>query len=180
MIDLKPACHQMIVLLTTVTDDQLANATPCTEYTLNDLIKHVDEASQGFAALAPKNVQRTTTTDTPELASRERVAQNVRNLSEVWDSPEAWQGSTEAAGVELSNEVWGKIALTEIVVHGWDIAQTTGQSIDLPEDTLRACLDHVTEFVPNAPIPEGWGSAVDVPANAPLLDRIVAITGRTP
>ena len=85
-------------------------------------------------------------------------------------------------GSDLSNETWGRIALTELVVHGWDLAVATGQrideSFDLPEHTLRACLDHVAEFVPDAPFPELWGTPVVVAPDAPLLDRILAITGR--
>jgi uncharacterized protein (TIGR03086 family) len=104
----------------------------------------------------------------------------VRSLGEAWDDPAAWQGSSDAGGLVLSNELWGKIALTEMVVHGWDIARATGRPFDLPEQTLRACLDHVAVFVPNAPLPELWGTTVVVGEDAPLLDRIVAITGRTP
>lgn len=104
----------------------------------------------------------------------------MQALGEAWDDPEAWQGSTAAAGVELSNELWGTIALPEMVVHGWDIARSIGRPFDLPDDTLKACLDHVAEFVPRAPVPELWGPAVDVPADASPLDQIVAITGRTP
>ncbi|MFF3489561.1 hypothetical protein ACFYXC_41015 [Streptomyces sp. NPDC002701] len=38
----------------------------------------------------------------------------------------------------------------------------------------------VAEFAPNAPVPQLWGTAVEVDAAAPLLDRVLAITGRTP
>ena len=110
----------------------------------------------------------------------EGVTVHVRALGEAWDNPAAWQGSSDAGGLGLPNELWGKIALTEMVVHGWDIARATRQPFDLPEDTLRACLDHVAVFVPNAPLPELWGTTVEVPEGAPLLDRIAAITGRTP
>ena len=75
---------------------------------------------------------------------------------------------------------WAKIALTELMVHGWDLARATGQPFDLPEPTLRACLEHVAVFVPAAPLPELWDPPVAVAADAGLLDRIVAITGRTP
>ena len=151
-----------------VRDEQRDSPTPCAEYTVDDLIAHVDEVAQGLAAVAGSSTRHNT------------VPAHVQALGEAWDDPAAWEGSTDAGGVELSNELWGKIALTEVVVHGWDLAQATGQSFELPEETLRACFEHVREFVPNAPLPELWGKPVDTPPEAPLLDRIVAITGRSP
>lgn len=185
MIDLKPACDRMIDALAGVADDQLASPTPCAEYTVGDLIDHVDGAAQGLTSVAGQESGESTDTDAaPEPAAaddwRERLAKHVRMLGEAWDDPAAWQGTTMGPGVELPNERWGRIALTEMVVHGWDIARATGQPFDLPEHTLRACLEHVAEFVPKAPIEGLWGPAVEVPADASLLDRIVAITGRTP
>lgn len=170
MIDLKPACRQMIGLLAGVRDDQLDSPTPCADYTVGALIAHIDEVAQGFAAVAGSAVR--TDPDTK--------AGHVQALGEAWDDPAAWEGSTDAGSVELSNELWGKIALTEMVVHGWDLAQATAQPFEPAEDTLRACFEHVREFVPNAPLPELWGKAVDTPPDAPLLDQIVAITGRCP
>jgi uncharacterized protein (TIGR03086 family) len=184
VIDLKPACHRMIDVLTGVTEDQLTSSSPCTEYTVGDLIDHIDQVSRGFTALA--NQADLPATDTgPDAAHlgrgwRDSVAEHLQALGKAWDDPAAWQGSTDLRGLELSNELWGKIALTELVVHGWDIAKATGQSFDLPEHTLRACFDHVVEFVPNAPIPELWGPPVKTAPGATLLDRIVAITGRIP
>lgn len=186
MIDLKPACHQMIDLLAAVSDDQLARPTPCTEYTVGDLINHIDQVGLGFAAFA-----RHDTGERPDAGAhapaghrgagwRDNVAQHVRDLGKAWDDPTAWHGSSGLEGLELSNELWGKIALTELVVHGWDLAKATGQPFELPEQTLRTCLDHVAEFVPNAPIPALWSAPVDVAPDATLIERIVAITGRTP
>ncbi|QUH00695.1 TIGR03086 family protein [Saccharopolyspora erythraea] len=187
MIDLKPACREMIGLLAGVRAEQLADATPCSEYTVADLIAHIDDVAQGFAVFAGADVPATgngasaTGTNAPDVVGDRRdAARHVRALGEAWDAPTAWHGSTDTGDVELPNEVWGKIALTEVVVHGWDLAHATGQRFELPEDALRACLDHVSEFVPRAPLPELWGTAVDVPAVAPLIDRIVAITGRAP
>jgi uncharacterized protein (TIGR03086 family) len=111
---------------------------------------------------------------------RDIVTQHIGELGEAWDDPLAWQGSANVPGLDLSNEMWGKITLTELIVHGWDIAKATGQSFDLPERTLQACLDHVAKFVPNAPVPALWGPPVDIAPDAALLDRIVAITGRAP
>jgi uncharacterized protein (TIGR03086 family) len=184
VIDLKPACHQMIEVLAGVTDVQLASSSPCTDYTVGDLIDHVDRVSQGATALA-RRVSLPDAGTGPDAAHRDLrwracVARRVREVGEAWDDPAAWQGGGNVPGSDLSNEMWGKITLTELVVHGWDIAKATGQPFDLPEDTLQACLDHVAKFVPNAPVPALWGPPVEVAPDAALLDRIVAITGRAP
>ncbi|GAA3057972.1 TIGR03086 family metal-binding protein [Pseudonocardia yunnanensis] len=180
MIDLTPACRRMIDLLAGITDDQLRLPTPCTEYTVGGLIEHVDQVSHGFSTLGHQDTGSEATAAHFGPGWRDSVTQHVQELGKAWDDPVAWQGSTNLSGLELSNELWGKIAFTELVVHGWDIAKATGQPFDLPEPTLRACLDHVAVFVPNAPIPALWDSPVDVEPGATLIERIVAITGRTP
>ena len=180
MIDLKPACDRMIKALVGVADDQLASPTPCSEYTVGDLIDHVDLVSRGATALARHAALPGTEAGHLAPHWRDSVTQHIRELGEAWDDPRAWQGSANVPGSDLSNETWGKITLTELIVHGWDIAKATGQSLDLPEHTLQACLDHVAKFVPNAPVPALWGPPVEVAPGAALLDRIVAITGRAP
>lgn len=184
MIDLKPARHRMIKVLAGVADDQLVSSSPCTEYTVGDLIDHVDLVSLGATALARHAALPGTDAD-PDAAHldphwRDTVTQHIWELGEAWDDPRAWQGSPNVPGLDLSNEMWGKITLTELIVHGWDIAKATGQSFDLPEHTLQACLDHVAKFVPNAPVPTLWGPPADVAPDATLLDQVVAITGRAP
>ncbi|WP_020667479.1 TIGR03086 family metal-binding protein [Amycolatopsis nigrescens] len=179
MIDLKPACHRMITLLDRIADDQLTSPTPCAEYDVGDLIGHLDEVSLGFTAVARKEVGEPAVVGLGD-GRRERLAGQLRVLGEAWDDPAAWTGRATVIGLELANELWGKIAFTEVVVHGWDLAKATGLPFELPGETLRACFDHVAAFVPSAPVEGLWGTAVEVPADAPLLDRIVAITGRTP
>lgn len=180
MIDLKPACSGTIELLRGFADEQLPNPTPCTEYTVGDLVEHLDVVALGFADVA-RNDGGVATAPSGERRGdgwREDVVQHVRSLGEAWDDPAAWRGRTTATELDLPNELWGRIALTEVVVHGWDLARATDQSFDLPEETLRACLEHVTEFLPNAPVEELWGPAVEVPDDAPLIDQVVAATGR--
>ncbi|HEY3504085.1 MAG TPA: TIGR03086 family metal-binding protein [Actinocatenispora sp.] len=180
MIDFGPACRQMADLVAGVDDARLDAATPCTEYAVRDLVRHVDQVAQGFAVLARGGTGGEYDTrlvgDWPA-----RVAAHVRAVGAAWDEPAAWRGeSAVGGGLALANELWGRIAFTEIVVHGWDLAAATGQPFALPAESLRACLDHVTDFVPRAPVPQLWGPPVAVPDGAPLIDRIVAVTGRRP
>ncbi|HWE67954.1 MAG TPA: TIGR03086 family metal-binding protein [Acidimicrobiales bacterium] len=187
MIDLKPASRQMAGLLAGVSGDQLADSTPCTEYHVGDLIDHVDHLSRIFGALARGDTDGVAAAATtgPGAAHldpdwRHHVTAHVEDLGTAWDDPAAWVGVGQVPGSDLSNEVWGKITLTELVVHGWDLATATSQPFDLPQATLQACLDHVAAFIPAAPIPALWGPAHEVASGATLLDKIVAITGRTP
>jgi len=176
VIDLWPACQRMIDVLAGITDDKLAGATPCAEYTVAGLPGHVDTLSIRLAALA-RGEDAGPAGDSP----RELIGQHVHALAAAWQEPSAWQGTTDL-GVTLTNEVWGQIALTEMVVHGWDLATATDQPFDLPEPTLRACWEYVSEFLPNLPAPvrASWGPAVPVPPDAPLPDRIVGMSGRKP
>lgn len=53
MIDLGPACEQMIEVVSGIANEQLVAPTPCIEYTVGDLIDHVDLVVLGATALAP-------------------------------------------------------------------------------------------------------------------------------
>ncbi|MCG8915798.1 maleylpyruvate isomerase family mycothiol-dependent enzyme [Actinokineospora sp. PR83] len=158
-------CAEVAALVEGVRDDQRAAPTPCAEYTVADLLDHLDGVAVGFTV----------------AADRVGVADRLRGLADAWGVPAAWEGETEGpVGLVLPNAVWGRIVLTEVVVHGWDLATATGNGLALPEDALRHCYEHVVRFVPEAPLPELWGPPVAVPPDAPLLDRILGITGRTP
>jgi uncharacterized protein (TIGR03086 family) len=130
----------MIDVLAGITDDQLAGATPCDDFTVADLVGHVNTSAIRLGALARREAA-----EEPGDSSRELIGQHVRALATAWQEPSAWQGTTDV-GIELTNEVWGRIALTEMVVHGWDLATATGQPFELPDRvsyTTRSSHDHV-------------------------------------
>lgn len=149
MIDLTPACAVTGALIAALDDDELRLPTPCEGYDVAGLVDHLHVVAEG----------------------------DLDRLAATWRDPTAWVGSSDL-GVELPNATWGRIALTEVVVHGWDLARATGRPIAFDEVTLRATLAHVLEFVPRAPLPQLWGTPVRLPQDAPLLDRVVAATGR--
>jgi uncharacterized protein (TIGR03086 family) len=74
------------------------------------------------------------------------------------------------------------VAINEVVVHGWDIAAATGHDYACQNGLVEAAFDFVRSAV--AQNPEGtpglFGPPVDVPDSAPLLDRLIGLTGRDP
>ena len=184
MIELTSACQATADVLAGVTDDQLALPTPCGKLRLDELIAHVGGLALAFAAAAAKDFGPMT--DTPPADGvqvdadwRTSYPQRLAGLAETWRDPDAWQGMTRAGGIDLPGEVAGSVALTEVVIHGWDVAAATGQPYDCDPATARACLEHLAQF--DAAGTDGmFGPAVPVSDDASDLDRIVALSGRDP
>ncbi|HEY3688548.1 MAG TPA: TIGR03086 family metal-binding protein [Streptosporangiaceae bacterium] len=179
--DLGPAAGDMARLLAGVRDDQLGAPTPCREYTLGDLIDHVNGLSVGFEMAAAKTTPEGAggpSGDASRLGDgwRERIAAQLDAMAKAWDDPGAWTGMTRIGGLELPAEIAGVVALDELVVHGWDIARATGQ----PYDPSAACLEPCGAMLKMAGGSNGFGAAVAVPESAPLLDHVIGLSGRDP
>jgi uncharacterized protein (TIGR03086 family) len=188
-IDLQPAARRVGEIVRGVGDDQLTAATPCTEYSLGDLLDHVSGFCVAFTAAARKEAlpgaQLGPRADAARLGDdwRDRIPRLLDGLADAWRQPEAWTGMTQAGPVELPGEVAGLVALNEVVLHGWDVAAASGQPVDLDEASLQAAHDFVAQF--SGPGHEedragGFGPEVAVPADAPLLDRLLGMAGRQP
>ncbi|PHQ52913.1 TIGR03086 family protein [Streptomyces cinnamoneus] len=190
--DLGPAAQRMAGLLRAVDDEWLTAPTPCERYTLGDLIEHVGGLAGAFTAAATKTAPEPAGSPPPsgdaarlETDWRTRIPERLTALADAWRDPAAWEGVTRAGGVDLPAGVAARVALDELVVHGWDVARATGQPFDCDEAELAACLEFVSGFP--RPDPEErpadgglFGPPVDVPADAPPLDRMLGLTGRDP
>ena len=89
---------------------------------------------------------------------------------------------TAAGGVDLPGEVAGVVALNEVVVHGWDVAAGTCQPFTSEPQLIEAALGFVRSAAEENPAgsPGLFGPPVPVPADAPPLGRLIALSGRDP
>jgi uncharacterized protein (TIGR03086 family) len=188
-VDLGPATRQLADLIAQVPDDLLDEPTPCPAYTLGDLVDHVSGLALAFTAAARK----TPVPGAPERASgdasrlgtawRTRLARELDALAESWRDPAAWTGATRAGGIDLPGEVAGLVALDEVVVHGWDVARASGQPYAVDGDLLEVVHGFLAPLAQpgQESMRDGiFGPAIAVPADAPLLDRVIGLTGRDP
>ena len=188
MVELGPAAKQMAELIEGVPDELLGAPTPCLEYTLGDLVDHIRQLTIAFTAAAKKDTAGMKSGRAPGDAEnlgddwRTRIPRDLSALAEAWREPAAWTGMTMAGGIDLPGELAGIITLDELVVHGWDVARASGQDFDQDRESLEAVYAFVKQFSSaGEEAREGmFGPEVVVPDDAPLLDRLLGLTGRDP
>ncbi|MFD7533051.1 TIGR03086 family metal-binding protein [Streptomyces sp. NPDC059849] len=185
-IDLEPAARQIASLLDGIDEQQLDGPTPCPDYAVRELLAHLVGLTTAFRDAARKDFGPTTDTapdaSVPVLGDdwREALPPLLEELVTAWREPAARQGMTRAGSVDLPGEVALLVALDELVIHGWDLARSTGQKYEGDEASLNASLAMLTPGDDN-PRPESiFGPPVPVPADAPLVDRAIAMSGRRP
>lgn len=188
-IDLAPAAKRLADLIASIPDDALTRPTPCADTSLGDLIDHVGGLSLAFTAAARKDIggagSQQPSADASRLGNdwRTRIPRDLNALAEAWRDPDAWTGMTQAGGLDLPGEVAGVIALDEVVINGWDAARAAGVSYECDAPALEAVHGFVVQFA--GPGQEAqreglFGPVVPVPHDAPLLDRVIGLTGRDP
>jgi uncharacterized protein (TIGR03086 family) len=183
MFDLTPAADRLAGLVRTVPDGDLEAPTPCPDYTIGDLLDHINGLSVAFTMAALKTpLEGTGSGDAARLPEdfRESIPARLTELAQAWRSPSAWEGMTAAGGVDLPGEVAAAVALDEIVLHGWDLARATGQDFDVDPDLLQVVYGFVSSIGPDDRDGSLFGAAVEVGPDAPLLDRVVGLSGRNP
>ena len=186
--DLHAAADRMARLLEAVPDDSMEAPTPCPDLPLGALIDHVGGFAKVFAASARKELGELTAqppdprADNLEPGWRARMAADLSALADAWDAPDTWDGMTQAGGQELPGAMAGRIALDELVVHGWDIAQATGQRFDCEAVTLGEveATVHQVRGGNDGDIPGLFGPVVAVADDADALERVLGLTGRDP
>jgi uncharacterized protein (TIGR03086 family) len=190
MLDLQPAARRVADLLPGIGEEHLDAPTPCADTSVADLLDHFLGLTLAFRQAAAKETdpQGGDATGPPGPVTgadldpdwRRLLPERLSALVQAWRDPEAWTGTTAAGGVDLPGEVAGRVALNELVIHGWDLARATGQDYRCDRETEQAAFGVVSQFA----TPEGteglFGPPVEVPPQRSLLDRAVGLSGRDP
>jgi uncharacterized protein (TIGR03086 family) len=179
-IDFGPATRTLAGLVGGVRDDQLEDPTPCPDWTVADLLRHIGGLTLEFTASAQKQTTPARAREGLTDGWRHRIQGDLARLAEAWTDPAAYIGETHAGPVTMSGAETASVALNEVTVHGWDLAHATGQSYDADRVTVEKCAEWVAAF--DAPVDDGglFGPPVPPSHDASAVDRLVGLTGRDP
>jgi uncharacterized protein (TIGR03086 family) len=167
-------------LVAGVRDEQWTAPTPCAGWDVRTLTNHVVGGLRIFAAQltgaeAGKDHEDDWLGDDP--VGRYRTA--ARAVLAAWRSPGAFGRTLDISLGPVPAPMGALIELTEVVVHGLDLAVATGQEDRADQDQAEALLALMTGLgIEGFRAPGIFGPAVPVPAEAPAADRLLGFLGR--
>ena len=189
MLDLHLTADNLGSLISRVPDADLGRRTPCSEYTVGDLLDHIAGATIAFGGAAAKadgpSADMGPQGDAGNLDPdwRTTLPLRVKTLAEAWSDPAAWEGMTRVGGQDLPGAMAGIITFGELTVHGWDLARATGLAFEPDTEGLDSLFELAAQSRgPGNDGPRGtaFGAVVPVPEDAPVLDRVLGLLGRDP
>ena len=173
-------------LVAGIRPDQWADRTPCAEWDVRQLVNHLVAGNRLFTRLlqgeqmpAPADLisqgSRDQLGDDPEAAYRK----SADGLVAAFAQPGALEQMVTAPIGTVPGIAALHLRITEALVHGWDLAQATGQAaptvdalaeqeLAFTQRRLADVLPGRTPFAPPRPVAD----------DAPALDRLAALLGR--
>jgi uncharacterized protein (TIGR03086 family) len=182
---LGPAIERTQRIVDGVRPDQLADATACGTFDVRALINHLCGANRNFTrAAAGEKVEGVRGGPPPEVIGDDHprvYRESGRALLEAFSEPGVLDRTFRLPFADIPGSFALAIILDENVVHGWDLAQATGQALPIDADVADALLVALApvvspQFRGDPPAP--FKPPIDVGDDAPAHVRLLAFLGR--
>lgn len=164
---------------------QLDDPTPCTDWNVRDVLNHM---INGLYAVGAGSRGEKVDFNHPQQDFA--AGDYVHEFGSA--AQEAIAAFSEDGAMEKSFTMsWGDtpgaaligVSTSDLVIHGWDLAQGTGQPYEIDPEVAEASYGMVTSMMqPKGKMPRGdaFGDPIEVADDAPIEDRLMAYVGRKP
>jgi uncharacterized protein (TIGR03086 family) len=162
----------------------LEQTTPCTDWDLRTLLNHMilwTSYSAERRAYGESVAEELMSKDfTAEPGYAQAYETQIAKAVDAWSKPEAWEGDRNVMGSGTPAADIAAMLIAEMVLHGWDIAQATGQDYHCDDAVARNVLKTVEAQGELFRQYQGFAAIVPVPDDATAFDRALALSGRDP
>lgn len=171
------ATDRAISVVEAVRPEQLGSPTPCTEWTVQQLLDHLVGGTEYLLSATHGR--------DPEQHANATAADYRRGVTDVLDALKL-PGAMERACISPLGFEWPvsqAVAGTfmDVLIHTWDRARATGQDERLDPGLVDACTAMFLPDMPERGRAAGIiGPAVEVGDDASPQDRLLAAMGRRP
>ena len=167
-----------------VDESQLGNATPCTEWTVRDVINHVT----GGATMFAECVEQGSVPDDRlgQLMGGDNLGSDFKGAYQkasdraraTFAVPGAMEKIVKLPFGEMPANIALNIAIMDVMTHAVDIAKATGQTID-DEEILTTALEVGRQLITDDfRAPGIFDAEQPAPPNASAADKLLAFAGR--
>jgi uncharacterized protein (TIGR03086 family) len=165
--------------LATVEPKDLGTPTPCSDWTVGGLVKHVTEANLWVGRLLTSGTSNDATI----------TAATIVELAEEWERATTLMMQGFELGLErpvehpLGSVPAGRLVffrLLDTVVHMWDLKTALGVATDIDSEAVAVCLEVIEPISLMLPATGLYGLPVPVSATATNQARLLALLGRSP
>lgn len=169
-----------------VRSDQLDNRTPCPEFKVRDLLGHLVFVLGSVAVVGRGDDPFSAREYTKDVADDQWLRAWIDGAFEVraaWADGTALNRCIQLPWAELTGAEALAGYTNEVTVHTWDLATATGRKPEWNQRVLKVAFDAIHGVLPaddRAATSAPFADVVEVPADAPLIDRLVAWNGRRP
>lgn len=166
--------------LDAVDDDQWQDPTPCTEFTVRELVEHVIDVQR----MVPKALGERGTIDTPNGDDLTATWEAVRSAAlAAYSEPGALDRYVDSplGGMMPVELMVGGPITGDMLIHTWDLARAIGTDETLPAKACQAMLEAL-QMMPEEALrqPGRFAAVIDPPKGANPQTLLLCFTGRQP
>lgn len=166
-----------------VGSDQWERATPCADWNVRELTDHV--VSGNFWAgelMAGKTIAEVGDRLDGDVLGADPLAaydESARIAADAFGAPGAMEAPAAVSYGPVPGEIYAGHRFLDVLIHGWDLAQGTGQRADLDPELVEMCWAVIT---PQLDMLEASGmfghGSVEPPVDADRTTALLAALGR--
>ncbi len=161
-------------VLRNLTTEDRPKQTPCDEFTCHQLVEHLFGSLTQLGAMAGADVVN------PEQGSLEnRISVMAEQVLTAWRSVDLDGTVPGPGGSQLPASLAAGILSIELVLHGWDVAEASGQRLHISDELVTYVRGLAEAVVPDGRERGAFAGEVAPAPDASAVDRLAAYAGRT-
>jgi uncharacterized protein (TIGR03086 family) len=159
---------------------QLDRPTPCKDFTVSGVLAHMTGLASGFAPMFRGEEPPANDAESDGASETARFDAAMAALLDAVQSPGALDRTIQTPGGAMPGAVFARLVAFDGLVHGWDLATSTGQRWDLDDGLVGEVDDFARQAITDQ-MRDGDAFALEQPAaeDATPIERLVAFSGRS-
>ena len=172
------ALAQATRLVTSVTPDQLELQTPCSDWVVRDLLRHMVGGLRTFRAVVVGEPAPAFDVVVDDDALADDFREGAAALIAAWREEGALDRTMTMFGGEMPATFPLSLHITEETLHAWDLASAIGQTGALDDELAEFALAFAKKNMGPERRGAAFGQAREAPDGAGAYERLAAFTGR--